>query len=394
MSKITNTFLLLTALIFLNVYSFAQATDSLAEANQLYVNKKYAEALAAYEKLLAESADAPTKAKIIYNIGLTYQKLKQYDRAVETFGQILALNVNDREAGGNIMQTYRNYRANAQWEIGNSLFAKGDYAGALAAYRTTKEKYPFQSWCGTCRRSIEYKYVLYEAICLEHLGRYDEAVSVYLKIYHPRLAELYEANGQLEDLKSIIAAKDAPLIAGYQKKYAWTLEKIAESLPSRGLHEAIKIYELEKANNITALMNLARQFSQRGGDGRQEIVARMLARHPRVVVPLIESLLRKDEYLPVFYYQVLGRAATPQAIAILKEQGEKITNIWDAMVVVESFSLAGDASESTLKELEAKKLSPNMEFVIRKYRNGEPIDETREKVDFPTVPKIKLLIEP
>jgi len=393
MDKFANTFLVFFILFFFNVASFGQARDAFAEANQLFVNKQYEQALTAYQKLLGETADAPTKAKLIYNVGLTYQKLKQYDKAVGTFKQIFTLQVNDLEVGGNIMQAYRNYRPSAQWEIGNSLFAKGDYEGALAAYRATREKYPFKSWCGTCQTSYEYKYALYEAVCLEYLGRYDEAVNQYLKIYDARLAEIYEANGQLDDLKSIIARRDAPLVADYQKKYAWTPEKIAESLPSTNLSEFIKIYELEKASNVTALMNLARRFANGGGDGRQDVVAKMLARHPRQTVPLIAGILRKDGYLPEFYYQILGRTGTPEAVAILKERAEKSISYRDATALVESLSFAGEPGENALKELGEKKLSENMEFVLRKYRSGEPLDETREKVKFPPLPKTKLPVE-
>jgi len=34
-----------------------------------------------------------------------------------------------------------------------------------------------------------------------------------------------------------------------------------------------------------------------------------------------------------------------------------------------------------------------MEFVLRKYRSGEPLDKTREKVKFPPLPKTKLPVE-
>lgn len=154
MRKVTKLFLMFLFLCAGHNISFGQAKDVLAEANQLYVNKQYEQALAAYQKMLGENSDAATRAKIIYNVGLTYQKLKQYDRAVETFKQIFALEVNDREPGGSIMQLYRNYRPGAQWEIGNALFAKGDYEGALAAYRATREKHPFRSGCGTCLRRV------------------------------------------------------------------------------------------------------------------------------------------------------------------------------------------------------------------------------------------------
>lgn len=393
MKKVTSKFLVFLILALLNAASFGQNKDSFETANQFYANRQYAQALSAYQKLLDETTDAPTKAKLVFNIGLTYQKLKNYDKAVETFKQIFAMEVNDREAGGNIMQTYRNYRPSAQWEIGNSLFAKGDYEGALAAYRASKEKHPFISGCGTCRASQQHKYILYEAVCLEYLGRYNEAVAVYLQIDEPRLAEIYEANGQLEDLKTIIAKKDEPKILELQKKYAWTREYIAGNLSSKQLTESIKIYELEKANNITALINLAQQFSKNGGYGRQDVVAKMLARHPQQTVPFISSMLKRDGYLPEYFYQILGLTKTTEAVAILKNLAEKSYNWRDSVALVENLSLSGELGENALKELETKQLSENMRLALRKYRDGESTDDVNKKIKFPPVPQRKLPVE-
>lgn len=393
MNKIASKFLIFLVLAFLNAASFGQTKDTFEAANQFYANRQYAQALSAYQKLLDETSDQPTKAKLVFNIGLTYQKLKKYDKAVETFKQIFAMEADDREAGGNIMQTYRNYRPNAQWEIGNSLFAKGDYEGALAAYRGSKEKHPFVSGCGTCRASQQYKYVLYEAVCLEYLGRYDEAVALYLQVDDPRLAEIYEANGQLEDLKTIIAKKDEPKIVELQKKYAWTREYIAGNLPSKQLSESVKIYELEKANDITALINLARQFSKSGGNGRQEVVAKMLARHPQQTVSFISSILKRDGYLPEYFYQILGLTKTAEAVAILKTLAEKSYNWHDSVALIESLSLAVELGENALKELETKQLSENMRLALRRYKDGELIDDVNKKIKFPSVPQRKLPVE-
>lgn len=393
MNKITGKFLTFIFLALLSITSFGQIKDSFETGNQLFAGKQYVQALSVYQKLLDETSDAATKAKLVFNIELTYQKLKKYDKAVETFNQIFEMEVSDQEAGGNIMQTYRNYRPSAQWEIGNSLFAKADYEGALAAYRATREKYPFKSWCGTCQASIAHKYVLYEAICLEYLKRYDEAVALYLKIDDSRLAEIYEANGQLEDLKTIIAKKDEPQIVELQKKYAWTREYIAGNLHSKQLSETIKIYELEKANNITALMNLAQQFSKGGGYGKHEVVAKMLARHPQQTVSFISSILKRDGYLPEYFYQILGLTKTTESVAILKNLAEKSYNWRDSVALVENLSLAGELGENALKELEAKQLSENMRLALQRHKDGELIDDVNKKIKFPSIPQRKLPVE-
>ena len=384
--------LAISTIIFVSVFStFGQNKDILEEANQLYAAKQYTQAGAAYQKLLGEVSDAPTKAKIIFNLGMTYQQLGQYDKAIETFQQIFTMDVNDREPGGNIMQAYRNYRPSAQWEIGNSLFAKGDYEGALAAYRTTREKYPFRSWCGTCQQSIEYKYDLYEAVSLEHLGKYKEAVSGFLKISHPRLLEIYAANDQLADLKDLIEAKDEPVIAERMNKYAWTREKASEGLSTQVFSQYFKIYELGKSGDVTALMNLARQYSKHSNDSYLgDWTAKTMAKHPRLAVALISAELRNLRTYPHLFYRILGFTGTPEAVVVLKAQAEKVINWYDAAAVVTALGLAGEPGASVLRELEGKSLSENMKLALQKYKNGELAPKTYESLKFPPIPKTKL----
>lgn len=394
MRKSIYSFLVIFTFIFTGAFSgFGQNQDILEQANQLYAAKQYAQAVSAYQKLLTEVSDAPTKAKVIFNLGKTYQQLRQYDKAIETFQQIFAMDVNDREPGGNIMQAYRNYRSHAQWEIGNSLFAKGDYEGALAAYRTTREKHPFRSWCGTCQQSFEYKYDLYEAVSLEHLGKYNEAVSGYLKISHPRLIEIYAANDQLADLKVLIEAKDEPVIAERMKKYAWTREKAGEGLSTQILSQYFKIYELGKAGNATALMNLTRQNAKNGNESYiGDWIAKTLAKHPRLSVALVSAELRNLQTYPYLFYRTLGFTGTPEALAQLKALAERAINWNDAVAIVKALSLAGEHGESVLRELEQKSLSENMKLALQKYKNGELDSKTFEDLKFPPIPKTKLPI--
>jgi tetratricopeptide (TPR) repeat protein len=390
MSRIVNLFLAISVFACLLAAPLAaQEKDPLDEANQLYAAREYERAADAYQKLLAEFSDPPTRAKIIFNLGLTYKRLKQYDKAIETFNRIFAMTVNDREPGGNIMQLYRNYRPSAQWEIGNCLFAKGDYAGALAAYRATREKYPFQSGCGTCQASFEFRYVLHEAVTLEYLGRYEEAVASYLKIYHPRLVEIYEANGQLEDLKALIAAKDEPAILEKMQKYAWTREKASEYLGAWQFREFFKIYEFGKAGNITALMSAARKHRRQSNPHLGDWIAKMLARDSRVAVPLIGSELKNLQSDPQLFYRALAFVGSPAALAVLKENAEKVVNSNDAAAFVRALSLAGADGERTLKEIEEKNTGENLKIAIRMYRDGR-LNENSHELKFPPPPKRKL----
>jgi len=386
MSKFAGLFSIIFVVIFLHcAVLFGQTADVLEQINQLYSTKQYAQAAAAYQNLLAKTTDAPTKAKILFNLGLTYQQLKQYDKAIENFRQIFEMKVDDREAGGNIMQAYRNYRPNAQWEIGNSFFAKGDYENALLAYRTTREKYPFRSWCGTCQGSFESRYVLYEAICLEYLGRYDEAVKLYLTIYEPRLAEIFYQAGQIEDLKAIIAKRDEVYIADGMRKYAWTREKASEGLPSHYLNDAIKIYDLEKSENWVGLIKSAVRFAPLRRNGRRNAAAEILARHPQKVLPLIKNDLNNptDRTRIFLYYEVLGLTGTNESIAILKELAAKELNWWHVAELVKALGAAGDKGERALKELEPN-AKDNLKLAIERNKTGELDAESVNEIKFPT----------
>ena len=187
---------------------FGQTLDPLTEGNKYFEARNYEAAADVYRRIVRTETDVPTKAVAWFNLGITYQKLTQYDDAINAFKQIFTMNVNDREPGGHIMEPYRNYRSRAQWEVGRSLLAKRDYKGALEAFQTTRLKYPLQSWCNVERQSAEIRYAFYEGLTYEHLGLYNEAVSAYLRAYVPRVVELYEAAGQLDDLKRFLDRKD------------------------------------------------------------------------------------------------------------------------------------------------------------------------------------------
>jgi tetratricopeptide (TPR) repeat protein len=115
------------------------------------------------------------------------------------------------------MEPYRNYRPRAQWEIGNCYFDQGQYAQALQAYRDTKEKYPFQSWCGNGQAEAEHRYAYYVGLCHEYLGETNAAVEDYLDAVeidaaglsfspqpHLRIVEIYAEAGQMSRLNSLL----------------------------------------------------------------------------------------------------------------------------------------------------------------------------------------------
>lgn len=63
------------------------AGGKLDEANALFEQKQYKEAIAKYEELLVAE---PTLYQINYNIGAAYREMKDYDNAIASFNKVLA----------------------------------------------------------------------------------------------------------------------------------------------------------------------------------------------------------------------------------------------------------------------------------------------------------------
>ena len=370
---------------------FAQNKSPLDEANDFYANKKYGEAAEIYRKLLGEISDADEKAKITYNLGMTYRQLKQFGAASEQFQKTLAINTSNRGIKQGILNTYENYHHNAQLEIAKIQYETGDFESALKSFRDAGKKYPFKSDCGTCIRDENYKITLFEAATLEQLKRNKEAFDAYFKIGHPRLVEIFAANKNLERFVEITAKKNEPVINEYEKKYSYTREKIDEFLPTKNYKYFFKAYEYSKNGNAAALMNELRKLATSPQDNYiKDWTAKMLAENPRLAVPLVSAELKTLKTYPYIFYRTLGFAATPEAIAILKSYAEKSTGWYDAESIAASLMLAGEAGENALKELEDKKLSENMKLAVQKYKNGELAAKNYLEMNFASLQKDEL----
>ncbi len=363
--------------------SFPQSKNSIEEANNLYAAQKYTEASEIYKNLLGEITEPDEKAKVTYNLAMTFRQLKKFDEATANFQKTLTINVSNRPIKQGILNTYENYHHNAQLEIAKIQFETGDFENALKSFRDTAKKYPFKSDCGTCIRDESYKTTLFEAATLEFLNRYNEAFNAYFKIGHPRLFEIYAANGQLEKLSAIIKKKNAPVIEEYKSKYSYGEEKINYFLPTRTYIDFFRFYELGKSGNTDALMSELRKLSASPQDNYlKDWTAQMLAKNPGVSVPLISAELKNLKTYPFIFYRTLGFAATPEAVGILKNQAAKSNGWFDAESITASLVLAGEAGKKALTELENKSLPENMKLAIQKYRNGELNAKNYEEIKF------------
>ena len=367
--------------------AFSQTVDLLSEGNKHFETRNYQAAAEVYQRIVKTELDVSTKAMAWFNLGLTYQKLNQHDDAIKAFTEVFNMNVSDLEPGGHIMEPYRNYRSRSQWAVGDSLFAKGDYKGALEAYQTTRLKYPLESWCNVGRELAQYRYAIYEGLMHEYLGQYPEAVSSYIRVFAPRLVDLYEAAGQLEDLKRIMSIQDEIYLNKAVKEAHRPIsnEILMRFRPSRRLDGILAIHASAAARDWPVLIGLLRSWSSGGGDGRQDVIIKMLAKHSNETVPLLKQELAKADIPPGLFYKALGMAGTPDAVATLKSIAEKEDGSWRALSLVHALSLAGKPGEQALAELD-KIAKHNLRIAIDQYKSGELQERYNNELKFPRIP--------
>jgi len=95
-------------------------------------------------------ATTPAYPKALYNLGLLAFKEKDFQQAIRYFEEVLRSHPNDKEPGGSLMETNRNYSFRSALGISECYEATGEFRAALHWAWLAKTKYPFYSWCGTC----------------------------------------------------------------------------------------------------------------------------------------------------------------------------------------------------------------------------------------------------
>ncbi len=122
-------------------------------------------------------------AQEIYDQGYALFHNRQYDQAELAFGQVLEHH-GDHELADN-----------ALFWIGESRYARGDYANALSAFTATVERYPGGNKVGDA--------MLKAGKCLEALGQTERAVQTYeeLKSLFPDTAAAIVAEERLGRLR-------------------------------------------------------------------------------------------------------------------------------------------------------------------------------------------------
>jgi tetratricopeptide (TPR) repeat protein len=112
-------------------------------------------ALADYQRISRDYPDCGAFGMAQFNVGSILQQQTKYDEAIAEYKKIFPSAVNDRDVGAHMMETNRNYRNKAAWQISRCSAAKGDHKAALDWALAARDKYPFSSWCGTCSAQEE-----------------------------------------------------------------------------------------------------------------------------------------------------------------------------------------------------------------------------------------------
>lgn len=140
-------------------------------------------------------------------------KQGKYEYAIKICDYILEVPARPRAHQLSLTSPPWDFRGDARWIKANALRKGGHWTYALTEYRLNRRQFPRLDNCTTNGEGIQ-RMALSEGICLEHLGRYNEAVEMYWLAaanrrydYLPplalrRLTDIYLAAGQEDDLKA------------------------------------------------------------------------------------------------------------------------------------------------------------------------------------------------
>ena len=110
--------------------------------------------------------------KAMFNLGLLEYKRSNFPGAIGYFDAVLNSHPNDKEPGGNLMETNRNYSNRSAIGISQCYEAMGQFSPALRFAWLAKTKYRYYSWCGTCYSSANFamnKRIAYLALRVSRL---------------------------------------------------------------------------------------------------------------------------------------------------------------------------------------------------------------------------------
>lgn len=275
-------------------------------------------------------------------------------------------NQGPQNGGRGYLLRYR--RSEAQQQLGEIAFARGDFALAFHMFQTRP---PIWEQCGNGAASSQVRDTLWKGAALEGLHRTSEAVRLYAPValdngladsflVARRLEEIYFANGQTAPLVRFADLVDEaywlrmeeifnrPATPGKpQRKY----ERNEAAAPTYALRQSLQLSAMEQKQDWQNLLLFADTAIAARKNARAETAIRALTRHPQKVTTALTQFRRP---LPVsWHFYTLGLCATPEAIAFLKKQlsGEETKNAAFARALVFALSLT-EAGKELLAQIE------------------------------------------
>jgi len=319
-------------------------SDLYVTARTEFANGNYEKAAELY-RLVLDSGHAPNPTECKVRLGLAYQRLKRCDEAIEVLSAALRVPVEDLSPDAQMLT--RNQQADAQWGIVLCRLAKGQYELALRAIEGSSTEYRKELFCGNAVWQAEYQNAFYRGLTLEYLDDYPGAVRSYLKAAlgeHPdptasiRLASLYEATGQFDELRALVQRPEASGI----------------------LRGVVELHDLARHGEFEALVARLRVRRVTLGQPWEVHVqrleweaaeaARLLALHPAAALPLLKTELTKVGDHGFVYY-ALGLSATKEAAMVLGEALFETRNAPYIMTLNYALKLAGDPGKAVMEEV-------------------------------------------
>jgi tetratricopeptide (TPR) repeat protein len=110
--------------------------------------------------------------KAMFNLGLLEYRRNDFSRAITYLDAVLHSHPNEKEPGGSLMETNRNYSNRSAMATSQCYEAMGQFSQALRYAWLAKTKYHYYSWCGTCYSSANFamnKRIAYLALRVSRL---------------------------------------------------------------------------------------------------------------------------------------------------------------------------------------------------------------------------------
>lgn len=134
---------------------FSSNIDACAEVYaqrgfKAYNEKQLDEALKNYKIVCDKYPNSKSYGIAQFNVGCIIHQQKKYQLAIVEYSKLLKSKVNNQDPTPNIMSPYRNYQHTATLAISECYEALGDYENALKAVEDARDRYRYETWCGTC----------------------------------------------------------------------------------------------------------------------------------------------------------------------------------------------------------------------------------------------------